>query len=138
MERTKWTSYSWIFQKPLIKSPTSVCSINWRIMGSEDKLSSGSSTFCSTALKRLSCVCVCVCVGGYKSPKADVISGVPQCTVLCPLLFLVFINDLPEAVHSSDTCLFADDCLLFKHISSDKDSSDLQDDLTALEQWETK
>ena len=34
--------------------------------------------------------------------------------------------------------LFADDCLLYRHIRNDKDSVDLQTDLTALEDWETK
>ena len=67
-----------------------------------------------------------VVLEGCKSPKADVISGVFQGTVLDPLLFLVFINDLPEAVQSSYVRLFADDHLLYRHISSDKDSSDFK------------
>ena len=79
-----------------------------------------------------------VILHGCKSSRADVISGVPQGTVLGPLLFLLFIIDAPEAVQSSDARLFTDDCLLYKHIASDQDSTSLQDDLTALEHWETK
>ena len=73
---------------------------------------------------------------GELSSEVDVISGVPQGTVLGPLLFLAFINDLPGCVKDSFTKLFADDCLLFKKITSQTDSLKLQGDLTSLENWE--
>ena len=79
-----------------------------------------------------------VVLEGQKSSQKEVLSGVPQGTVLGPLLFLAFINDLPDVVKTSDARLFADDCLLYRHIRNDKDSADLQTDLTALEDWETK
>ena len=79
-----------------------------------------------------------VVLEGQKSSQKEVLSGVPQGTVLGPLLFLAFINDLPDVVKTSDARLFADDCLLYRHIRNDKDSVDLQTDLTALEDWETK
>ena len=60
----------------------------------------------------------------------------PQGTVLEPLLFLSYINDLPDVVRSSHTKLFADDCLLFKSITTDRDQQALQSDLSSLQQWE--
>ena len=76
-----------------------------------------------------------VLVEGATSLEAEVTSGVPQGTVMGPLLFLVFINDLPDSV-SSNVKLFADDCLLYRTINSIHDSIALQQDLTSLEQWE--
>jgi hypothetical protein len=52
--------------------------------------------------------------------------------VLGPLLFLTYINDMPEMVKSSETKLFADDSLLFRTINNQADSVLLQNDLTRL------
>ena len=60
--------------------------------------------------------------GWCKSNQADVFSGVPQGTVLGSLLFLAFINDLPEMAKVSDPRLYADDCLLYKLVYSDADA----------------
>ncbi|MCG7876680.1 MAG: reverse transcriptase domain-containing protein [Candidatus Thiodiazotropha endolucinida] len=79
-----------------------------------------------------------VLVEGSKSEKLEVLSGVPQGTVLGPLLFLVYINDLPSICRSSHARLFADDTLLYKHIRNNEDSTKLQEDLAALEDWESK
>ena len=68
------------------------------------------------------------------SKPTTVDSGVPQETVLGPLLFLCYINDLPEMV-SSQVRLFADDCLIYQEIKEYKDHYTLQQDLKHLEDW---
>ena len=75
-----------------------------------------------------------VVVEGEKSRSAHVGSGVPQGTVLGPLLFLCHINDLPERV-TSQIRLFADDCLLYRPINSPQDHQTLQQDLNNLQIW---
>ena len=54
---------------------------------------------------------------------------------LNPLLFLIYINDLPENIHSS-VRLFADDCVLYKKIMSIRDTMILQKYLETLSSWE--
>jgi len=76
-----------------------------------------------------------VAVDGAISDPAPVVSGVPQGSVLGPILFLVYINDLPLTV-SSKTRLFADDCVVYREISSEQDSEVLQEDLRRLWDWE--
>ena len=77
-----------------------------------------------------------VVVEGYRSEegKVGLLSGVPQGTVLGPLLFLLHINDLPSVVDSW-VRLFVDDCLLYRPIRSDADRVALQRDLDSLKQW---
>ena len=79
----------------------------------------------------------CVVCGGHISAPIDIISGVPQGTVLGPLLFLLYINDLPECITSSCS-LFADDCLLYRKIESAEDCRALQCDLSKIETWANK
>ena len=79
-----------------------------------------------------------VLLDGIKSDIAPVQSGVPQGSVLGPLLFLLFINDLPEYISSESTVrLFADDCVLYRNIKSEEDSYKLQQDLDKLQIWES-
>ena len=75
-----------------------------------------------------------VVLEGEQSEEVAVDSGVPQGTVLGPLLFLCHINDLPDSVKST-VRLFADDCLLYREIRTIQDHHILQSDLQELEKW---
>ena len=77
-----------------------------------------------------------VCINGTLSDPADVTSGIPQGSVLGPVLFVLFINDLPDSVNSN-VLLFADDTKVFNRISSNRDSEVLQQDINNLYLWST-
>jgi len=78
-----------------------------------------------------------VVVDGKHSQWTSVDSGVPQGTVMGPLLFLLHINDLPKCV-TSQVRLFADDCLIYRAIKSVEDQIDFQKDLDELQKWAEK
>ena len=73
-----------------------------------------------------------VIVNGTPSSWHDVISGVPQGSVLGLILFVIYINTLIEVVKYSDLFLFADDNKLFKIIQTEQDSSLLQYDIDSI------
>ena len=75
-----------------------------------------------------------VVVGGQTSSWAPVSSGVPQGSVLGPVLFIVYINDLPETVQSSMK-LFADDTKIYSNVSCSSGPVQLQGDLDAISRW---
>ena len=77
-----------------------------------------------------------VVVDGQCSAPAEVSSGVPQGSVIGPLLFLLYINDLPDYVKHSSTSLFADDSMISRTIQSETDAALLQEDLNSLQVWE--
>jgi hypothetical protein len=77
-----------------------------------------------------------VLVDGEASEHCDVISGVPQGTVLGPVLFLLFINDLPTVI-DSQCKLFADDLVVYRQVRDQEDVQALQRDMNSLEKWES-
>jgi hypothetical protein len=64
-----------------------------------------------------------------------VFSGVPQGSILGPLLFIIFINDIVECCSSCNIFLYADDSKIFKYILTQYDSVLLQNDLDAIKTW---
>ena len=76
-----------------------------------------------------------VVINGVFSDWASVTSGVPQGTVLGPLLFLLYVNDLDCIIKHSTIRLFADDVLLYASANTMEECSSLQDDLTAVHHW---
>ena len=73
------------------------------------------------------------------SAWSDVTSGIPQVSVLGPILFLLFINDLIECcIQYSKIYLFVDDAKLFRHITQDSDQTELQNGVNALQEWSQK
>ena len=75
-----------------------------------------------------------VVVNGAKSDWAPVLSGVPQGTVLGPLLFSLYINDILTDI-DSEIRLFADDCVCYREIKDTEDTLKPQKDIDPLECW---
>lgn len=75
-----------------------------------------------------------VCVYGEKSDAISPLSSVPQGSILSPLLFALFINDLPPLL-SAEILLFADDLKLFLKICSLEDAQRLQKDIDTISNW---
>jgi ribonuclease P/MRP protein subunit RPP40 len=75
-----------------------------------------------------------VACGGQFSETLTVPSGVVQGSVLGPLLFNIFVSDLPNCV-TSNLIMYADESNIYRHISSYEDECELQDDLTSIVLW---
>eukprot|EP00116_Pleurobrachia_bachei_P000853 sb/3461115/ len=76
-----------------------------------------------------------VVLDGCHSEIAVIISGVPQGTVLGPLLFLIFLNDLEDEVIDALLSFFADDSRVGMEIKTEEDCEKLQNDLYRVLQW---
>ena len=99
-------------------------------MGSQGNCTTGCKIFLTMRTQH-------VVLEGVSSSFITVTSGVPQGTVLGPLLFILYLNDLPEGI-SSQVHLLADGCILYREINTLNDCQDLQKDINTLCNWESK
>jgi hypothetical protein len=101
--------------------------IKLKAMGFDERTCNWVKAFLSNRKQR-------VVQGKHASRWCDVLSGVPQGSVLGPLLFLIFINDMPGLTHH--ICkLFADDSKLLATIRNPNDLDLVQDEINALVAW---
>ena len=75
------------------------------------------------------------CADNFSSETLEITSGVPQESLIGPLFFCIFINDLPEVLKFSDPYIFADD---LKLLAVNVDTKDIQQDLKSHENWVDK
>ncbi len=101
-----------------------------KALGIEDKVLSWIAAFLTNRRQ-------CVNVNGTASDWTEVVSGVPQGSVIGPVLFIIFINDMPNNIQNF-IALFADDAKLYGKSSSSMDRNSLQEDLSTLQQWSDK
>ena len=77
-----------------------------------------------------------VCIDGSSSEPLSVVSGVPQGSVLGPLLFLIYIDDISQIIFSNGSLLlYADDIVLYRPIYCQEDYNSLRNDVDLLCDW---
>ena len=103
---------------------------NFTSMESQDQRSYWVKSFLSNRTQHVS-------INGSHSALANVTSGVPQGSVLGPVLFLLYINDIANQIQSNIR-LSADDSIVYREIPSPADHHILQTDILKLTDWSNK
>ena len=78
-----------------------------------------------------------VVINGKRSTEGNVTSGIPQGSVLGPLLFVIYINDLPRGLKTTAK-MFADDTKVYVRSDEEDGAKNLQEDIDALQEWSNK
>ena len=77
-----------------------------------------------------------VVIGNATSQPCSVISGVPQGSIIGPILFVLFINDISDNLSTgTDIALYADDTKIWREIHANNDHETLQNDIVTLQSW---
>jgi hypothetical protein len=77
-------------------------------------------------------------IDGVSSSFLEVTSGAPQGSVVGPLLFIIYVNEIPNETTRSKTPMFADDSQCYRQITSTDDEQLLQRDINSLQEWSVK
>jgi hypothetical protein len=115
------------FSKAFDKVPHKLLLQKLKSYGMQEDVTQLISSFLSNRTQK-------VVIDGVESDTVPVTSGVPQGSVIGPLLFIIYINDLPDKIKSKCR-LFADDSLLYRKIKSERDKQELQLDLEEVINW---
>ena len=108
---------------------TRVMSTKLRRIGCSDMVISWFNSYLNNRKQR-------VAVRGTLSDEHSVSLGVPQGSILGPLLFLIYIDDLVQALKHCSVIMYADDTTLYVHSKSLQDiQSKLQEDMNSLKEW---
>ena len=77
-----------------------------------------------------------ICIDNVFSEAGTLKYGVPQGSILGPLLFLLYVNDLPQSLSGSGSYLHADDtCIFYQHEDAEKIENVLNKEFSSLCQW---
>ena len=118
------------FQKAFDKVPHQILLCKLKAHGIEDSITDWIEQWLTDRRQR-------VVVDGEISNWKSVLSGVPQGSVLGPILFLIYINDMDDSI-TSNVLKFADDTKLFRKVNTDGDKQHLQNDIDSLVNWSGK